>query len=229
MPDTNTEEISNALEAALAKPVAELDEDELDEDELDEDGADDYENSPISVRVNQYGELIGQAQASVSGNWLPVEANIAIVSEGVLLGKIVADTDGSFAFPNIAPGNYNVYGTASSFCGRRAVTVLPERGCCDCGEQSRCDSVGLNLTQDSQGTCYADLGSAPAATFSGGPSPAGGFAGQPIASGAGGGGVAAGGGVARGISGLRLLAIGGTATAIALGVSDDDDDASPSN
>ena len=29
MPDTNTEEISNALKAALAKPVAELDENEL--------------------------------------------------------------------------------------------------------------------------------------------------------------------------------------------------------
>lgn len=203
-----------------------------DEDELEEDGADEYENSPISVRVNEHGELVGAAQASVSGNWLPVEANIALVSDGVLLSKIVAGEDGSFAFPNIAPGSYNVYGTASSYCGRRVVTVLSGRGCCNCGDVDHCDSVGLGLTQDAQGACYSDLASAPAATFSGGfssaPAASGGFGGGGgLATG---GGIATGGGAVGGASGLRLLAVGGIATAIAVGTSDDDDDeASPSN
>ena len=107
--------------------VGELDEDELDKDDLDEEEYDE----PISVRVNEDGELVGQARASVSGNWLPVEANIALVSNGVLLSKTLAEPDGSFAFQDIAPGDYNIYGNASSFCGQRAVTVLQECGCPD--------------------------------------------------------------------------------------------------
>ena len=207
---------------------------ELDEDELDE--AEERENSPISIRVNEDGEFVGQAKALVNGQWLPVEATIALVSDDVLLDKIVAGEDGSFSFPDIVPGSYKVYGTAASYCGRREVTVLPESGCCD--------NVDLSLRQDSPVACYSELGSAPAATFSQGPSVSGGFAsggGGGFASGggggfagggggfAGGGGVASGGtGVASGVSGLRLLAVGGIVTAIAIPASDDGDVATPS-
>ncbi len=207
----------------------------LDED-LDEDESEEYDNTPVSIKLNEYGELVGQARASVSGNWLPVEANIAIVRDGILLNKIVAEEDGSFAFPDIAPGSYRVYGTASSFCGQRAVTVVSNTCCCDnncgktdcpgtdCQNSLCCGSVGLGLTQDSQGACYSGLGSAPAATFSEGVGFGGGFsASAPIS-----GGFAGGAGAAGGVSGLRLLAVGGIVTAIAVG-DGDDDEASPSN
>lgn len=98
------------------------------------------------------------------------------------------------------------------------------------------------MSQDS-GTCYSDLGSAPAATFT----EASSFSGAPVVTegfssggftsgfaGGGGGGISGGGfsggggGLLGGSSRLRLLAVGGIATAIAVGVSDDDD-VSPTN
>lgn len=203
----------------------ELDEDEAD-DELDEEETEEHDNAPISIRIDEDGKLVGQALAFVGGRWVPVEATMALVNDDVLLDKIVAEEDGSFSFPDIVPGSYKVYGTAASFCGQRAVTVLSESGCCD--------NVDLGLRQDSPGACYSELGSAPAATFSEAPSFSGGFAsGGPVgggggfATGGGGGFVASGGaGVASGFPGLRLLAVGGIATAIA--VSDDDNVATPS-
>jgi hypothetical protein len=223
--DDAGEEVDKGLESPDTANDDEADDAEVDGDEAEDDEAEERENTPISIRVNQDGKLVGQAQALVSGNWLPVEATIALVSDDILLNKIVAEEDGSFSFPDIVPGTYQVYGTAASFCGRRAVTVLSESGCCDC--------VDLGLRQDSAGACYSELPSAPAATFSEGTGFSGGFAngsgfvsGGPFAGG-GGGFVASGGsGVASGISRLRLLAVGGIVTAIA--VSDDDDVATPS-
>ena len=234
----DSEDSSSDDEAEVEE--AEMDEDEVDElnvdedyeDESDEDDeSDEYENAPVSIRVNENGEFVGQTQAFVSGNWLPVEANVALVSNGVLLSKIVADADGSFSFQDIAPGEYTVYGTASSYCGQRSVTVLPERGCCNCGDVSQCDNVGVGLTQDSGGTCYSNLTSAPAATVSEATGFSGGFSSAPIAGGGGfaTGGGALGGGAGGGFSPLRILAVGGVATAIAVGSSDGDDDVSPSN
>lgn len=231
--DDEGEELDKVLESQDATSEDEADEDEADEDEADEDEADEeldedeteeYKNSPISIRVNADGELVGQTKALVNGEWLPVEATMALVSDGVLLNKLVAQEDGSFSFPDIVPGSYKVYGTAASYCGQRTVTVVSESGCCD--------NVDLGLRQDSPGACFSELSSAPAATFSQGPSFSGGFAsgggGGPVASG-GGGFVASGGsGVASGVSGLRLLAVGGIVTAIAIPASDDGDVATPS-
>ncbi len=204
-------------------------EDEAGEDEAgdDEEGdlGDDEEEQigPVTISLNENGELVGQAIADVAGDWVPVEANVALVANGVLLNKIVADENGSFAFPNVAPGDYNVCGTASSYCGKQAVSVQCHGG----GSVDFQDNVGLRLRQSEQGCCYSKLGSAPAATYTEGSSlgfsSGGGFAGS------GSGGFATGGGAAGGVSGLRLLTIGGIATAIAVGSSDDDDDVSPSN
>lgn len=243
--DDAGEELDKVLESSDATSEDEVDEDEVDEDEVDEDEADEedvaedeaddeldeeeteeHDNAPISIRIDEDGKLVGQALAFVGGRWVPVEATMALVNDDVLLDKIVAEEDGSFSFPDIVPGSYKVYGTAASFCGQRAVTVLSESGCCD--------NVDLGLRQDSPGACYSELGSAPAATFSEAPSFSGGFAsGGPVgggggfATGGGGGFVASGGaGVASGFPGLRLLAVGGIATAIA--VSDDDNVATPS-
>ena len=246
--DDAGEELDKVLESsdATSEDEDEVDEDEVDEDEadeedvaedeadeeLDEEETEEHDNAPISIRIDEDGKLVGQALAFVGGRWVPVEATMALVNDDVLLDKIVAEEDGSFSFPDIVPGSYKVYGTAASFCGQRAVTVLSESGCCD--------NVDLGLRQDSPGACYSELGSAPAATFSEAPSFSGGFAsGGPVGGGGGfatgGGGFATGGGgfvasggagVASGFPGLRLLAVGGIATAIA--VSDDDNVATPS-
>ena len=177
---------------------------------------------PAVVSVNAQGELIGMASADVSGESVPIEANISLVSGGVLIGKAVANEDGSFSFPNVLPGDYKVFGCASSYCGQRDCTVVSKGNCCDV--------VNVQLDQESVCGCDGGFASAPAASFG---NNAGGFAsGTSYSSGTsfggggfggGGAGSAAGGGRLIGTRAFRLLAIGGIATAIAVGASDDDD------
>jgi len=186
------------------------------EEELEDDG-------PLFVSVNQSGQLIGLATAIVGGQAVPVEASVSLVRDGVLISKIVAEEDGSFAFPNVAPGDYDMYGVASSYCGQQPFTVLPESNCTTCH-----GSCPLELSQG--GSCYRNLGGAPAASFSSGSlgGVGGGFFGGGGGGLAGGGGGFAGGGGGGALAGrgLRLLGIGGIATAIAVG-SSDGGDASP--
>lgn len=217
------ESVEDDLVKTIDAEANEVSDDEDAEDEEDSDGEEDLEDdAPLFVSVNEEGELIGLVTASVSGNFVPVEANVSLVSEdGVLQSKIVADEDGSFAFQDVAPGEYNLYGSASSYCGQQAFTVLPTESCTICEE-----SVGLELTQG--GGCYRGLSGAPATSFSS--VETGGFFSSSASSvGGGGGGFVGGGGGAAAASrtGLRLLGIGGIITAIAVD-GDDDDDASPS-
>lgn len=209
-PDTEGNESVDGGDVAEAGEAS-----ESEGDTIELDGEEDEEDGPVYVTVNENGQLVGQATATVSGEEVPIEANISLVRDGVLLSKIVADEDGSFSFPNVGPGDYNMYGSASSYCGQQPFTVLSGNSCDRC-----CDGVSLELSQYAQGGCYSGMAGAPAASFSGGVGGGlgggGGFAG---------GGFAAGGGGAVG-SGLSLLKVGGIATAIALGVSSGDD-ASP--
>ena len=221
-------------EEDVVERVAMADQDEAAEvaDDQDEATVGELVEGPAVVSVNAQGELVGQANATVNGDSVPIEANITLVSGGVLLGKVVADENGSFSFSNVVPGSYEIFGCASSYCGQRACTVVSNGNCCDV--------VKVQLDQNSVCGCDGGFGSAPAASFDPG---AGGLgAGSPAASGTGfggssfggggfgggGAGGAAGGGRLLGTRAFRLLAVGGIATAIAVGASDDDDDVSPS-
>ena len=204
--------------------------DHEDEDGDQEDEDEDEELGPAVVSVNEQGELVGRTSAIVNGDEVPIEANITLVSGGVLLAKTVANEDGSFSFPNIHPGDYNIYGCAASYCGDRACTVVTD--------SDRFERVHVQMDQTSVCGCNAGYAEAPATSFSGGGfgsggfSSGGGFGGGGFSSGggfgggggaaSGGGGAASGGGV-LGSRGFRLLAVGGVATAIALGASDDDE------
>lgn len=192
------------------------------EDE-DEATAEEVAEGPAVVSVNAQGELVGMASATVNGDPVPIEANITLVSGGVLIGKVVADENGSFSFPNVLPGDYNVFGCAASYCGQRSCTVVSASECPD-------HVVNVELDQVSECGCNGGFASAPAASFDGGIGSGGsGFGGGGFGGGAaGGGGGAAGGGGLIGTRGFRLLAIGGVATAIAVGASSDSDDVSPS-
>ena len=197
-------------------------EDHEDGDHEDEDK--DEELGPAVVSVNEQGELVGRTSAIINGSEVPIEANITLVSGGVLLAKTVANEDGSFSFPNIHPGDYNIYGCAASYCGDRACTVVTD--------SDRFERVHVQMDQTSVCGCNAGYAEAPATSFSGGGFGSGGFSSGGFSSGGGfggggggfggGGGAASGGGV-LGSRGFRLLAVGGVATAIALGTSDDDE------
>ena len=196
--------------------------DHEDEDGDQEDEDEDEELGPAVVSVNEQGELVGRSSAIINGEEVPIEANITLVSGGVLLAKTVANEDGSFSFPNIHPGDYNIYGCAASYCGDRACTVVTD--------SDRFEGVHVQMDQTSVCGCNAGYAEAPATSFSGGGFGSGGFGSGGFSSGGGfggggfgGGGGAAGSGGVLGSRGFRLLAVGGVATAIALGASDDDE------
>jgi len=208
MTDEGDVQIDEAEEGTI-EPTDSNDIGEIEDgDAEDEDEDEDF--GPIVVSVNERGELVGAVSVIVGGEVVPVEANVTIVQNGIPVSALVSDEEGSFSFPNISPGDYNMYGTASSFCGQREVTVIPGNACCD--------TVGLRLDQYS--TCYRGATSAPAARFAGpvasGPVGGGGLGGG-FAGGGGGGFISGAAGGLAGRGGLRLLGIGGIATAIAVG------------
>ena len=225
------EKVAMAKQSGIADLADDVDEavaDDSDEDmvdDLDDDIDGELVDGPAVVSVNAQGELVGQAQATINGELVPIEANITLVSGGVLLGKTWTNEDGSFSFSNVTPGDYNIYGCASSYCGERACSVV--------STQDSFEVVNVELDQLSACRCNG-FASAPAASFNGN---AGGFGGGGFGSGTGfgggggggfggggaAGGVATGGGRLIGSRAFRLLAVGGIATAIAVGASDDDD------
>jgi len=117
------------------------------------------ELGPAIVSVNEQGELVGRTSATVYGDEVPIEANVTLVSDGVLLAKTVANQDGSFSFPNIRPGEYNIYGCAASFCGDRACTVV--------NDSARFERVQVQLDQTSVCGCNTGYADAPATSFNG--------------------------------------------------------------
>jgi len=200
--------------------------------------------APASVTLTADGELVGNAIASIDGDEQPVEAKITISKDGVVVDSIYANEDGSFAFPSVAPGVYNMYGAAANYAGAATVTVLPSSAAV-----STPMTLGLSTAPIAAAAGYAGFAQAscsacaPAPVASscgcnshgggglgrggfGGGLAGGGFNGGLAGSGLGGGGLLGGGGGLWGSNAFRFAAVGGIVAAIAI---DDDDDASPTN
>jgi len=194
------------------------------------------ELAPASVTLTADGELVGNAIASVDGDEQPVEAKITISKDGVVVDSIYADEDGSFAFPSVAPGVYNMYGAAANYAGAATVTVLPSSAAV-----SAPMTLGLSTATTAATAGYAGFAQASCSACA--PAPVvsscgcntggglfggsgGGLGGGGFGGGLGGGGFGGGGGGLLGSNALRFAAIGGIVAAIAI---DDDDDASPAN
>ena len=192
------------------------------------------EIAPASVTLTADGELVGNAIASVDGDKQPVEAKITISKDGVVVDSIYANEDGSFAFPSVAPGVYNMYGAAANYAGAATVTVLPSSAAVSAPMTLGLTTAPVAATAGYAGFAQASCSAcAPAPVVSscgcstcgcggGGLFSGGGFGGGGLLGGGGG----FGGGLLGGSSALRFAAIGGIVAAIAI---DDDDDASPAN
>ena len=173
--------------------------------------------SATSVSLDNEGNLLGKA--FVAGEETPLEAKVTIAnSEGVVVDSVVAQEDGSFAFTNVAPGSYNMYGATSSYIGAQTYDVVPYSG------GTGCSSCDLGLTSYSE-PVYETYASAPCGSCSAAPSPCG-------CGGGGGGGLLGGGGglLGGGGGGLfsnRLVRLGAIGGIVAIATSGDDDDASP--
>ena len=178
--------------------------------------------SPTSAILNADGELVGKAFAKVDGNDQPIEAKITLTKDGVVVKSVYAKEDGSFAFPSVEPGVYNMYGSAASYVGAAAVTVAPATQSCGC------QPVNLGLNTCSANS-YSTFSSAPASACGGGCGGGrlfggfggGGFGGGGLFSGGGGFGSGFGGGGLLGGS-SRLLRLGAIGGIVAIAVSSPD-------
>ncbi len=192
------------------------------------------ELSPASVTLNADGELVGNAVANVNGEAQPVEAKITILKDGVVVDSIFAQEDGSFAFPSVAPGVYNMYGAAANFAGGAAVTVLPSSAPTSApltlGLSSASSASYAGFAQASCGSCApAPVSSCGCSTGCGGGCGGGVFGGGGLVGGGGGfvGGGIGGGGLTGGAGGLlssRLVRFGLIGGVVAIATDDDDDD-----
>ena len=81
--------------------------------------------APATVTLTADGQLVGNAFAQIDGEEKPVEAKITLTQNGVVVGSKYANEDGSFAFPSVKPGIYNMYGSAATFVGGKTLKVLP--------------------------------------------------------------------------------------------------------
>ena len=199
------------------------------------------ELAPASVTLTADGELVGNAVASINGEEQPVEAKITISKDGVVVDSIFAKEDGSFAFPSVAPGVYNMYGAAANYAGGATVTVLPSSAAVSApmtlGLTTATTASYAGFAQATCSSCapapvVSSCGCAPVASTCGGGCGGGGLFNGGLLGGGGGFGGVGGGGLLGGGGGLlssnafRFAAIGGIVAAIAI---DDDDDASPAN
>ena len=176
--------------------------------------------SSTTVSLDNEGNLLGKA--FVAGEETPLEAKVTIAnSEGVVVDSVVSQEDGSFAFTNVAPGTYNMYGASSNYVAAQTFDVLPHSG------GTGCSSCDLGLTSYSE-PVYETYASAPCGSCSAAPSPCGCGGGGGGLIGRGGGGLLGGGG-GGGLLSSRLVRFGaiGGIVAIATSDDDDDDDASP--
>ena len=203
--------------------------------------------APASVTLTADGELVGNAVANVNGEAQPVEAKITITKDGVVIDSIFAEEDGSFAFPSVAPGVYNMYGSAANFAGGAAVTVLPSSAAptaapLTLGLSSAATASYAGFAQATCGSCApapvscgcSSCGCGGGGLIGGGGGfggggfglGGGGFGGGGFGLGGGGFGLG-GGGAAGGLLGSRLVRIGVIGGIVAIATDDDDDDASP--
>jgi uncharacterized membrane protein YgcG len=169
-----------------------------------------------AITLQEDGSLKGKAFVAATDE--AVDAKITLSQDGEVVSTVATDEKGNFSFANVEPGVYNMVGTASPYVGSAAVTVAPY------AQDAGCSVCNMGLTEAAPEVAYETCGSAPAASC--------GCGGGGVIGGGGGGYAGGGGGLLGGGGGLLsrpLLGLGVAGGIIAVAVSDDDDDASPTN
>ena len=165
------------------------------------------------LRLTEEGELVGKAVATPEdGEQSPVAAKVTLEKDGIILDSVDADEEGSFAFANIAPGTYQLYGSTGDFYGAQEVVVD------SFAPASTCSSCQLDLAPAAPCQSCSALPAASCGTCGGG-----------CGCGGGAGGGFFGGGGGGGLLSSRIVRLGAIGGIVAIATSDDDDDASPTN
>ena len=155
-----------------------------------------------AVKLTEEGKLVGKAFAKVDGEAKPLEAKVTLSRNGVVIDSVTAKEDGSFAFSNVEPGAYQMFGSADGYVGGSSYDV---QSCSSGG----CSSANLGLQADT-GMAYDNYSAAPCSSCGGGFGGGGGF----------------GSGIGRGglLGNRRLLRLGLIGSVVAIATSDSSPD-----
>ena len=167
----------------------------------------------VTVMLDEEGKLNGNVFLKLDDDQKkPVDANVTLSHDGMVVGTLTADEEGAFAFQSLDPGSYEMFGTSDSYIGGQSVDVVPYSSGSGC---SSCD-LGLSNGYTSE-AAYDNYAAAPCGSCNS----CGGGCGS-----GGGGGLLGGGGLGGGGLGRKLL-IGGLIGGVVAIAVDDDDDNSP--
>ena len=120
----------------------------------------------VKVMLNEDGALVGKAIVAEKANSetaKEVAANVKVTltsKEGKVVETVETKDDGTFAFANIAPGAYQMVGSADGYVGSASYDVV---GYSASGVASPC---ALNMCGASSDAVYDNYASAPVSSFS---------------------------------------------------------------
>ena len=172
-------------------------------------------NAQEAVNLQEDGSLAGKVFVAETSE-KAADAKMTLTQEGQVISTVNADEQGNFSFQNIEPGAYELLGASDPFVGQSSYEVAPY-------SNGGCSSCSMGLVAQPAEVTYESCGASPAQSFSA--SPCGGC--SSCGGGGGGGGFFSGGG-RGGLLGSPLFRLGAIGGIVAIAVSDDDDDASPS-
>lgn len=119
-------------------------------------------DAPTSVKVmlNKEGTLEGKAFLTDSKAVAP-NAKISLTADGKVVDAVETDKNGIFAFANVAPGAYQLLGTADSYVGSQSFDVSSYASPAVGG----CSTCSLGMSSAPAEVVYDSYSSAPVSSF----------------------------------------------------------------
>jgi len=114
----------------------------------------------VKVMLNKDGSLEGTALLNESKKAI-ADTKVTLTAEGKVVDSVQADENGTFAFANVAPGAYQVLGSADGFVGSSAYDVVSYGG-----DLGGCSSCSVGMASAPSEVVYDSYASQPVSSFS---------------------------------------------------------------
>jgi len=114
----------------------------------------------VKVMLNKEGTLEGKAFLTDS-NEAASNAKVSLTADGKVIDAVETDEKGNFAFANVAPGAYQMLGSADGYIGSQAYDVAGYAS----PAVSSCSACSLGMTSAPSDVVYDNYGSAPVSSL----------------------------------------------------------------
>ena len=118
------------------------------------------EAAQAKAMLNEEGELVGKAVLTDQEDSPAADVKVSLTTEGKVVSETETDEEGNFAFASVAPGAYQVVGSADGLAGVQSYDVV---GYSEGAVASPCS---LGMCGASSDTVYDTCGQAPVSSLS---------------------------------------------------------------